>query len=163
MIVADTSAVISLTTADILPVVLEEFDVRTTESVIEELEETGEYDDIHGKAARTALDQKPSIGVHTVGNPDFTSSRVDSGEATCILLCRKLEADFLITDDLHALPELQNLTTTQVAISPIVLKALVKRNVLTNREALERVETLAEDRNWLKKPIYRRAKNLFED
>lgn len=162
MIVADTSALISLSVADSLSLVFEEFDVHTTESVVEELEDTAEYDDVHGNAAEAVLDQRQGFTAHAVREPDFTSSRVDSGEATCILLCRDLEADFLITDDLRALPELQNLITAQVAISPIVLKALVKRDVLTNREALDRVESLAEDRDWLQSPIYRRAKNLFE-
>ena len=37
MIVADTSALVSLATANILGVVFEEFDVHTTETVVEEL------------------------------------------------------------------------------------------------------------------------------
>lgn len=163
MIVADTSALISLQIGDTLPVVLREFDIHTTESVVDELERTAAYEDIHGAAAEAVLDQKQNITVHTVDEPDFTSSRIDVGEATCLLLCRELNADFLITDDLRALPELQNLTTAQVAISPIVLKALVKRDVLTNREALDRVESLAENRDWLQTPIYRRAKRLFTE
>lgn len=161
MIVADTSAVISLCIADSLSLVLDAFDVHTTESVVEELEDTAEYDDIHGEAATAVLEQEQDVVVHTVKDPEFTSSRVDSGEATCVLLCRRLDADFLLTDDLRALPELQNLTTAKVAISPIVLKALVKRDVLEREAALNRVESLAEDRDWLHSPIYDRARDLF--
>ncbi|RQH01475.1 hypothetical protein [Natrarchaeobius oligotrophus] len=163
MIVADTSALISLATADSLSLVLEEFDIHTTESVIKEVEDTAGYDDVHGTAARNVLDRRRGFTVHTVQEPDFTSSRVDSGEATCILCCRKLEADFLISDDLRALPELQNLTTATVAISPIVLNALVKRDVLENEDAVDRVETLAENRDWLESPIYRRARDIFTE
>ncbi|MFB6197135.1 MAG: hypothetical protein ABEI52_02545, partial [Halobacteriaceae archaeon] len=72
------------------------------------------------------------------------------------------DADFLITDDLRALPELQTVASSKVAISPIVLKALVQRDVLTQEEALEKLDELAEQRDWLGTPIYRRAKNLFD-
>jgi hypothetical protein len=73
-----------------------------------------------------------------------------------------LEADFLITDDLRALPELQTIADANVAISPIVLKALVQREQLDREDALEKLDTLAEERGWLDAPIYRRGKNLFE-
>lgn len=161
MIVVDTSAFISLSAATVLEFFIEEFDIHTTESVIEELQTTAEYDDSHGSAAGKVLDREREITVHSVSDPDFESSRVDAGEAGCALLVEELDADFLITDDLRALPELENLVDAKVAISPIVLKALVKKNRLRESEARERLELLAEKRDWLGAPIYRRAKNLF--
>jgi len=47
-------------------------------------------------------------------------------------------------------------------ISPILLKALVKRDVLEQAEALRKLEEAAENRDWLESPIYEKAKNLFE-
>ncbi|MEF8812534.1 MAG: hypothetical protein V5A55_01775 [Halovenus sp.] len=160
MIVADTSALVSIASIDLLDTLLTEFDVHTTEVVVEELEETGEYDDTHGDAAETVLDYSTRITVHRVDGT-FTSSRVDPGEGSCALLTKPLEAAFLITDDLRALSELQTVADAQVAISPIVLKALVKRNVLEQDEALEKLDRLAEQRDWLGAPIYRRARGLF--
>ena len=160
MIVADTSALISLASIDLLDTFLIEFDVHTTEHVVEELAETSEYDDHHGDAANAVIDNMDTITLHQVQGA-FTSSRVDDGEGSCALLTTEIEAEFLITDDLRALPELQTVTGSQVAISPIVLKALVKRDVLTQDEALEKLDELAEQRDWLGAPIYRRAKNLF--
>jgi len=162
MIVADTSALITLTSTDVLKLVLEEFDVHTSKLVIEELEDTAEYDDSHGKAANQALQNREQFTVHEASQTEFQSSRVDQGEGSCADLARKHEADFLITDDLRALPELQTLSNTQVAISPIVLKALVKRNVLTEKEALEKLEEAAENRDWIESPIYRKARELFK-
>lgn len=52
MIVADTSALISLATAGVLDIVLAEFDVHTTDTVIEELEDTARFDDAHGAGAQ---------------------------------------------------------------------------------------------------------------
>jgi len=161
MIVADTSSLISLTTVDLLNTLLTEYRVHTTETVIEELENTAEYDDNHAQAAETVLNNRDQITVHNDPG-EFTSSRVDPGEGTCALLTKELDAEFLITDDLQALPELQTVSDAQVAISPIVLKALVQRDILEQEEALEKLDELAEQRNWLGAPIYRRAKNLFE-
>jgi len=161
MIVADTSALVSLTTAGTLRLFLEEFDVHTTETVVDELEETSEYDDTHGEAAETVLQQLDQITVHGIESGEFQSSRVDPGEGSCAVLTKDFNADFLITDDLRALPEVQTVADAKVAISPIILKALVKRDVLKEQEAREKLEMLAERRDWLGAPIYRRAQNLL--
>lgn len=161
MIAADTSALISLASIDLLDTFLTEFDVHTTELVVEELEDTAEYDDRHGEAAQTVLDNLDRIPTHQLQG-EFTSSRVDQGEGSCALLTKEIDADFLVTDDLRALPELQKVASSKVAISPIVLKALVQRDVLEHEEALENLDELAEQRDWLGAPIYRRAKNLFD-
>lgn len=162
MIVADTSALVSLASVDRLATTLEEFDVHTTVTVIAELEETAAFDDAHGTAAGRVLELAEGLDVHQMGDADLQSSRIDEGEATCLGLERELDADFLLTDDLHALPELQTLADARVAISPILLRALVERDVLTDSEARKTLERLARTRDWLGAPIYRRACDLFD-
>lgn len=162
MIVADTSALISLALIGTLERFLDEFDVHTTETVVRELEETASHDDRHGNAATTVLGHRNRLTVHRMPGDDLTSSRIDRGEGSCAQLANDRDAAFLITDDLRALPELQAVVDAQVAISPIVLKALVNRNVLEPEEAERLVAGLAAARDWLGAPIYRRALALFE-
>lgn len=162
MIVADTSALVSLATAGLTDVVLSEFDVHTSETVVAELEATAEYDDPHGAAAGRVLDALDRIEVHDVGDEPPESSRIDAGEGSAVVLARESGAQFLLTDDLRALPELQSLVDAEVAISPIVLRALVDRGVLDEDEAVARLDRLADRRDWLGAPIYRRARRLFE-
>lgn len=162
MIVVDTSAFLSLASGGVLHHVLTEFDIHTTETVLTELESTSEYTDEHGNASTTVLDTQSGFTVRRVEKQEFTSSRIDEGEGSCVVLARELEPAFFLTDDLRALPELQNLVGARVAISPIVLKALVKRGVLSEEEAENRLERIAETRDWLGAPIYRRARQLFE-
>jgi predicted nucleic acid-binding protein len=162
MLVADTSALISLATGRVLDTALTEFDVHTTETVVEELEATAAYEDRHGDAARTVLSERDRITVHAVTDRAFQSSRIDRGEGSCVRLAEELEADFLLTDDYRALPELQTLTDCRVAVSPILLGALVKRDVLSLDDAWNRLELMAEHRDWLETPIYRHARNLFD-
>lgn len=162
MLVIDTSALISLSSIDLLETVLEEFDVHTTELVIEELNETSEYQDRHAEAAEQVLNHKSVIKIHDIEVESFESSRVDRGEYSCVVLAEKLGVEFVLTDDFRALPELKALVSAQVAISPVMLKALVKKDKLTEEDAQEMLETLAENRNWLGSPIYRRAKDIFQ-
>lgn len=162
MLVADTSALVSLATGEVLEAALAEFDVHTTETVVAELEETAGYDDDHGVAASRVVESLDYVTVHEVPDPSLEASRVDDGEGSCVRLARDGDAAFLLTDDLRALPELQALTDADIAISPIVLRALVKRGVLSSDEASERLDRIAETRDWLGAPIYRRAQRLLE-
>lgn len=162
MIVVDTSAFVTIASVDVLEAVLREYDVHTTERVIQELEETAAYEDVHARAAQDVLDHVGQLSVHDTGGAGYQSSRIDDGEGTAVTLANETGADFTITDDLRALPELQTVADASVVISPIVLKALVKRGVLEREDALQKVEEAAENRDWLESPIYSKAKDLFE-
>jgi len=159
MIVADTSALISLATVDLLDTLIAEYDVHSTEAVVEELTETATYDDVHGRAAQVVLDRRDGIEVHEAES-DLVTARIDAGEASAATLAAELGAEFLLTDDLRALPELQTAVEARVAISPIVLAALLRRGVLDREAASEKLDRLAQERDWLGAPIYRRAQSL---
>jgi len=161
MLVVDTSAFVSLAVGDVLDHVLEEFDVVTTTAVVEKLEETAGYDDLHGTGAATALDAEDAFTVVEMEGSHFETSRIDAGEASCVAAARKLDVASFVTDDYRALPELQEIVDAEVALSPIVLRALVKRGVLTDSEAQTRFETIAEGRDWLGAPIYRYARQIL--
>lgn len=161
MLVVDTSALISLAVGDVFEVVLDEFDVTITEAVFMELEETASYDDRHGSAATAVIERAERLNVVSVsGEPPLTST-IDGGEASCVVAVQEYDASFLITDDFRALPELQQLVDAEVALSPIVLRALVKRGVLEEETALQKFEAIASERDWLGAPIYRYARTLF--
>ncbi|AWB27573.1 hypothetical protein [Halococcoides cellulosivorans] len=163
MIVADTSALVSLASGDVMALLVEEFEVHTTDLVIAELESTAEYDDRSGRAAETVLDCRDELGVHSVADSSIDTARIDAGEASCLTLVREIDAGMILTDDHRALPELQAMAPVEVVTSPIVLKALVERNALDRQDALDRLDTIAADRSWLDTPIYRHARGLFRD
>ena len=164
MLVADTSAFVSLAVGDVLGVVVREFEVVTTETVLDELRETAEYDDRHGDAAGRALELIEDIDVRSAAaeSEGVVTSRIDEGEASCVTAARETGAEFLITDDYRALPELRAAVDSRVALSPIVLRALVKRGALNEDEGRAAFETIAEQRDWLEAPIHRYARELFE-
>lgn len=162
MLVVDTSALISLAVGGALETTLDEFEVVTTRVVVDELEETAAFDDRHGSGASAVLEHLNEVEVRDVDGGAFLTSRIDVGEASCAVVVRETDARFLVTDDYRALPELQRVVDAEVALSPIVLRALVKRGALDETDALEAFEAIAEGRDWLGAPIYRYARRLFE-
>lgn len=162
-VVVDTSAFISLAVGDVLDQTVATFDLVTTPTVIEELEATAAYEDRHGTAAATVLERANEVAVHDTTGESFETSRVDPGEASCVAAVHQRGATFLVTDDYRALPELQELVDAEVAVSPIVLRALVKRNVISGDKAETAFERIAVGRDWLDAPIYRYARRLFDE
>lgn len=162
MIVLDTSAFISLAIGDALKQTCETFDVVTTPTVLNELETTATYDDIHAQGASDTLALSDHYTVVNPAERASETSRIDAGEASCIGAVRERDATFLITDDFRALPELQELVLADVALSPVVLRTLVERDILCEETATEALETIAYHRDWLGAPIYRYAQQLFK-
>lgn len=163
MLVVDTSALISLAVGDALDPVLAEYDVITTQTVWKELEATADYDDRHGDGAATVLASEDAFSIIETQAEAFETSRIDAGEASCVAATRTRDTPFLVTDDYRALPELQELVDAEVVLSPIVLRALVKRGTWSEQRAQTAFEKIAEGRDWLGAPIYRYARQLFED
>lgn len=159
--VVDTSAFVSLAVGGVLQPVTTEFTVITTETVVTELEETGEFDDRHGRAAASVLELRAGFEILDVTAHEHRSSRIDDGEASCVAALGETDASFLVTDDFRALPELESLVDAEVVLSPVVLLALVKRGVLARSDARDCLDRMAEERDWLGTPLYGYAQELF--
>lgn len=161
MIILDTTALISLSIAEVLGKNIEQYSVYTTEEVVSELEEIAQEDDYLAKAAAKTLQYREKLTIHKTEFERFQTSRIDSGEASCIALTRELDADFLLTDDLHAMAEIKELSLSEVAISPIMLQAMAENSSISKDAALNKLDDLAQKRDWMGTPIYRRAKKQF--
>ncbi|RRJ33111.1 hypothetical protein EIK79_03540 [Halocatena pleomorpha] len=162
MVVVDTSAFVSIAVGDCLELVFSEFDITTTTRVVDELKNTAAYDDPHGRGATAVLERMDHVTVRDVTAPELLSNRIDTGEASCIAVVRNTNASILVTDDFRALPELEALVETDVVLSPVLLRSLCDRGVLTESEVRSALETIATERDWLGAPIYRYARSLFE-
>ncbi|WP_058367366.1 PIN domain-containing protein [Haloparvum sedimenti] len=161
-VVVDTSAFVSLAAGDVLSTTVAEFDLVTTETVVEELRETAAHQDRHGRAAADVLDRLDRVTVVVPADEGFETSRIDSGEATCVTAARETDARFLVTDDFRALPELERLVAADVVLSPVLLRALVSRGALEEGTAEEAFDAMATERDWLEAPIHRYARRLFD-
>ena len=50
-----------------------------------------------------------------------------------------------------------------MVLSPIILKVMVIKGIIDKRQALTKLDEMAEKRDWLGRPIYRYARKYFED
>lgn len=162
MVVVDTSAFVSTAVGDFFESVVEEFDLITTQDVVDELETTAAYDDPHGRGATAVLERIDRITVTEVTAPELLSNRIDTGEASCVAAVRDTNASVLVTDDFRALPELEALVDADIVLSSVLLRSLCDRGGLTETEARSALETMATERDWLGAPIHRYARSLFE-
>ncbi len=163
-LVADASALVSLASVSLLSLVLNEFNVVVSDVVVRELKEMSMYADTHGNAASEVLRNIDRIEVKEASNYQrFKTSRIDAGEASCLEIIESGEQDYLLTDDFRALGEIEKQIGEMVVLSPIILKVLVIRGIIDKRQALTKLDEMAERRDWLGRPIYRYAKKYFED
>jgi predicted nucleic acid-binding protein len=162
--VADASALVSLTSASLLSLVLSEFDVVVTDIVVGELKAMSAFDDAHGRAATEVLEKIDSMRVVNASDYQrFMTSRIDSGEASCLEIIDGGGCDYLLTDDFRALGEIEKQIGDAVVLSPIILKALVMRGAIGKSEALAKLGEIARKRDWLGRPIYRYAMKYFDE
>ena len=93
----------------------------------------------------------------------FMTSRIDSGEASCLEIIDGGGCDYLLTDDFRALGEIEKQIGDAVVLSPIILKVLVMRGTIAKSEALTKLGEIARKRDWLGRPIYRYAMKYFDE
>lgn len=118
----------------------------------------------HGNAANEVLRNIDRIKEKKASNYQrFKTSRIDAGEASCLELIESGEQDYLLTDDFRALGEIEKQIGEMVVLSPIILKVLALRGIIDKRQALTKLDEMAEKRDWLGRPIYRYARKYFED
>ena len=160
-VVIDTSALISLAHSSFLDLILEEFRVVISNFVIEELKKTSRFGDVDGKAAVTVLKQIGRLEIRTVDPAavkKIVTSRLNEGEASCVLLAQAADVDALISDDLKAMHQLQQYAQIHkfdLGLAAVLIQALVLRGKLSKDQALESLEWIAEKRDWMGRPIYK--------
>jgi len=166
-VVADTSALVSLavpgadegydeTHPDPLTYLLSSCSVHVPKTVVSELRNTAEYNDIHGAAAHNALSARNHYAVEDpYERGDAPNDRptlgLDDGETDCVVLANLLGADALLADEfgddsfalLHAALDASALLTT-----PSLLRDYVRNGHMDGEEARRIVETVASHRSW---------------
>ncbi len=109
-IVIDSSALISLTHGRLLEHALREFEIATSNRVLQELEQTAKFADPDGQAAQAFLAKRALLKIIDVSEADFRNylgRKVHAGEASGLCLAHQQEADAFICDDFDALPYLE--------------------------------------------------------
>ncbi|MDP2767609.1 MAG: hypothetical protein Q8O41_09210, partial [Candidatus Methanoperedens sp.] len=103
--------------------------------VYEELKQIAEFDDVHGRSARDVLGLVESgiISVKSVQAGQEHAENIDMGEAETLTLAESDEYDYIITDDVKALPYIKSKAKVKVLTSVFVIRLLYDLNILTHQ------------------------------
>lgn len=164
-LVADTSALVSLGIVDDEPSLFQlleaEYEVLIPDEVYHELGEIASYEDEHGRSATTVLDHfsdEPRRSVEL--DRQFP---LDDGENAAVSLANKRNAELLLCDEFNSLGLIHaSLADTRLVTTPTLLSTFTRRNILSAREALTILDTIAASRTWEGNSYVQRARSRLE-
>ncbi|WP_435099046.1 hypothetical protein [Halorubrum sp. N11] len=166
-LVADTSALVSLgivsdSDPNPLTLCLNYYDVFIPAEVVEELREIASYDDQHGQAATTVLDQTAELTVRSVDlDAEFP---LDDGENAAVTLANEIDAALFLCDEFNRLGLIHaSLVDTRLVTTPTLLSVFVRTEQLTPDEARTLLENISIARSWNANSYVQRAHSLLED
>lgn len=149
-ILADTSALVSLEIKNLVNLSSKFIQFSISTGVFEELREIAEFDDIHGKSSRDVLTLVESgvILVKPVNVNPKHAENIDMGEAEILTIAESGNYDYIITDDVKAMPYMKSMTKVKVLTSAFVIRLLYDKGLLSRKEALISIKVIAQSRDW---------------
>ncbi|PSP38855.1 hypothetical protein BRC71_05175 [Halobacteriales archaeon QH_7_65_31] len=131
MLVADTSALVSLAITDSgtpIRLLFQEYDIRLPPAVVAELEDIATYDDTHADAAARVLAQ---LGDEHVEAPDERPDYpLDDGETAAITLANETNAAVFLCDEYRELSTIHAvLSESRLVTTPKLIEAFTRRDV----------------------------------
>lgn len=164
VLVADTSALISLAIADGgVPVELlfQEYDVRIPSTVVSELEDIAAYDDAHADVATRVFDQL--VDEHVEEVTDRPEYPLDDGETAAIALANDRNAAVFLCDEYHELSTVHALLSeSRLLTAPKMIEVLTIRGVLSVDDAKRILTEMVDERSWRGNPYVEQFRDRFE-
>ena len=163
-VVADTSALLSIASApEVLDPVFNEYDVLVPREVVDELEETAEYDDGTANTADEVLNRLDDDAVRDA-EPD-TDFPLDEVENAAVSLVNEENVDLFLCDDFNRIGLIHaSLTDVRLVTTPKLLDVLVHKDALSDEEeAVDALDDMTEARSWKGNSYVRRARETLPD
>jgi len=149
-ILADTSALVSLEIRNLVNLSSKFIQFSISTGVFEELREIAKFDDIHGKSSRDVLTLVESgiILVKPVNLNPKHAENIDLGEAEILTIAEPGNYDYIITDDVKAMPYMKSMAKVKVLTSAFVIRLLYDKGILSRQEALSSIKVISQSRDW---------------
>ncbi len=149
-ILADTSALVSLEIKHLITLASKLIQFSISIRVCEELKDISKFDDVHGISARDVLGLVGS-GIITVKSVEVKkehTENIDMGEAEILTLAESGEYDYIITDDVKAIPYMKSTARVKVLTSVFVIRLLYDLNLLSRKDAPDSIKEISVSRDW---------------
>ncbi|MEA3280989.1 MAG: hypothetical protein U9Q68_00230 [Euryarchaeota archaeon] len=119
-------------------------------AVYDELSGIAKFKDVHGRSAKDLLRliEDGCIAVKSVSLLPEHLNNIDIGEAEILSLAGTCKCDYVITDDVRALPYMKSVAEVKVLTSVFVIRLLHGAGVLSREDALNSIKEIAASRDW---------------
>ena len=91
------------------------------------------------------------------------TQNIDRGEAEVLTLSESGDYDYIITDDVKALPYIKSVAKVKVLTSAFVIRLLYDINALSRQEALNSIKEISASRDWYGGILETISYRYFED
>jgi len=152
LIAIDTSALVSLGHTELIDLILENFDIILTNSIINELKEISIREDNDAISAKKWLNVSKELKI------DKIKTRKE-GEDGLFKICTKRDI-FLVIDDIKAIKKFKN--KIKYFFSVHIIYMLYKKEIISKERAILSIEKMRTERTWKENIIYVTARTLFE-
>jgi predicted nucleic acid-binding protein len=164
VLVADTSALVSLAIADSgtpVQLLFQEYDVRIPSAVVSELEDIASYDDAHADGATSVLAQIDDEHVREPDEqPDYP---LDDGETAAIALANETNAAVFLCDEYHELSTVHALLSdSRLVTTPNMVEVFTRRDVLSVEDATDILTEMVDERSWRGDSYVTQFRDRFE-
>lgn len=150
VILADTSALVTLEIKHLVDLACEIVHFSISTGVCEELKEIAKFEDVHGRSAKDVLKlvDKGIIEVKSVNARKEHIESIDMGEAEILTLGESGKYDYIITDDVKAMPYMKSVAKIKILTSVFVIRLLYDLKLLPRHEALDSIKEISTSRDW---------------
>lgn len=133
--------------------------------VLKELQDISQFSDVHARSASDVLKlvQNNTIAVRPMPAKDEHIQNIDLGEAEILTLSESGEYDYIITDDVKALPYIKSVANVKVFTSVFIIRLLYDINVVSREEALNSIKEISASRDWYGGMLETISNQFFED
>ena len=152
-LVFDTSALVSLGHTGLINIILKNFNIIVTRSIIDELKEISKGNDDDAQSAKKWLKLTKNLKIKkSKGNK--------IGEEDLVEICLK-EKRFLITDDIKAIKKYKDRIKCYYSVHIVYI--LFKKAKISKERAIMSIEKMRTKRSWKSNIIYVTSSVLFEE
>lgn len=164
-ILADTSALVSLEIKHLVALACEFVHFSISTGVCEELKGIAKFEDVHGRSAKGVLElvDKGIIEVKSVNARKEHTESIDMGEAEILTLGESGKYDYIITDDVKAMPYMKSAAKIKILTSVFVIRLLYDLKLLSRHEALDSIKEISTSRDWYGGVLETVAYKYFDD
>lgn len=164
-ILADTSALVSLEIKNFVDLASKYIKFSISNGVLKELQDISQFSDVHARSARDVLElvKKDVIAVRPMSAREEHLQNIDLGESEILTLSESGEYDYIITDDVKALPYIKSVANVKVFTSVFIIRLLYDINVVSREEALNSIKEISASRDWYGGMLETISNQFFED